>query len=656
MRWLLIGLLLVPFFTASAQETPIDTKVKFGEVSLEDFQKKTFGDTLADAVVLFDYGECGFEVLDGVRNLVFYYHKRIKILRKSALDRATLQLSYIKSGKSQTELLEHVKGFTYNLQNGQVVREKLRNEMIFEEKLSNDIVQTKFTLPNVVEGSIFEYSYIIHIPFSISNNPPSWAFQGELPVVWSEFRILIPEWYTYKILLGGYLPLHINQTQQTNIWLGSQSAYAYRRRFVVKDAPPFRNEPFITTPSDYISKIEFELASVGMPGKTQNNYSLDYPTLNKTLLEEETFGETIKNTAFLKDIAINLKKNASDTITQVKAAYDFVRRTVKWNNEFGIFTDFLQKVVERQKGDVGDINLLLVALLREMGFDANPVLLSTRLHGKVDESNAILKRFNYVVAHIVMAGKDLLLDASDEHLKMGVLPPYCLNHIGFLVHPTTHRFVSLEPTEKDIEYKKGDFSLNEAGELTGTFMKSYGGYSDWSIKKILKNEGKDKFIEGFKKAKPTWTITKMEFANTNELDKSTTATYQVSINDYVTKVGNILYLKPMLSEGHNENPFKAAERNFPIDFGYQMEETFMATYELPTGYSMAEAPKNVVVNLPNGGGRFAFVVSTQEQKIVVNSRIQLKKALYAAEDYGALREFFDKIVEKHNQQIVLKKL
>ena len=87
-----------------------------------------------------------------------------------------------------------------------------------------------------------------------------------------------------------------------------------------------------------------------------------------------------------------------------------------------------------------------------------------------------------------------------------------------------------------------------------------------------------------------------------------------------------------------------------------VEENFVATYTIPEGYVIEEIPKGAKVTLPDDGGRFTYFIGVGEGgKISISSKIQLKKAMYFAEEYETLRAFYDQIVQKHAEQIVLKK-
>ncbi|WP_461081031.1 transglutaminase domain-containing protein [Spirosoma flavus] len=583
---------------------------------------------------------------------------RTQIHKKSGYNRATLQL-YTRRGKAgQHEFVSDFVGNTYNLVGGQVQVDKLDKAGHFTEKASEQIWLEKFTLPNVREGSIIEYSYVIQTPLSVGVNPRTWRFQQDVPVNWSEYRITIPDYFYYKIMMGGYLPLIINENKPTNVDLlpGHNGAGATAYRFAMKDAPAFRNEAFVTTSDDYVAKIDFELAKYQLPNAVAHDFSVSWETLDRTLLDEADFGGQIKRTGFLHETAKTILNKHSDTLARITAAYDFVRQNIKWTKEASLSSDLgIRKVFENKKGDAAGINLMLIALLREMDMEANPVILSTRSHGRISEEYPLLRRFNYVVAQVAVGGKDMLLDATDVLLPPGMLPVHCLNGKGRLIHSSKSRFISLAPQERDIESYTGEFVIADDGEITGTFKRSHGGYSALKARTEFSSEGKTKYLDGIRKTRPAWQVEKAEFSGADPTTSAFNADFSITIPEACGRAGDRLYLRPMLTEGYGTNPFKEANRVYPVDFGFQKEQTFVATYTLPKGYKIEEMPKPVSMVLPENGGRFMYQTAMNGDKLQIISRILLRRPLYYAEEYGALRELFTQVVAKHAEQIVLKR-
>jgi hypothetical protein len=89
---------------------------------------------------------------------------------------------------------------------------------------------------------------------------------------------------------------------------------------------------------------------------------------------------------------------------------------------------------------------------------------------------------------------------------------------------------------------------------------------------------------------------------------------------------------------------------------YTADETFVLSMEIPKGYVVDELPKQVVVKLnENGDAAFEYRIAQQDNRISLRSRLLLNKSTFQPEEYESLREFFNLIVNKHNEQIVFKK-
>lgn len=195
---------------AQAQTEPI----KLGKPDPLDFKAESFrGDSAAGAVVLCDYGATRFK-LSGTR---FQFETdrvtRVKILKKAGYEAATVFVPlYHRNGAE--EKLTGLRGTTYNLVGGQVQKVKLETGQVFTEERTANVRVRKFTLPDVREGSVIEYAYSVTSDFLV--NLQDWTFQGPYPVRWSEYRAAIPEYFDYKMLMQGYLPLAVNTKDEAS--------------------------------------------------------------------------------------------------------------------------------------------------------------------------------------------------------------------------------------------------------------------------------------------------------------------------------------------------------------------------------------------------------------------------------------------------------
>ena len=181
------------------------SKVKFGKISPEDFQKKTYEiDSSANAVIIADIGST--EIVGNPKggfSLEFKTFRRAHILNKNGYDIARCRDLHLYrwQGGRRTDFV--LKAYTYNLENGKVVETKLDvKESVFKEKIDKNCTIKKFTFPNIKEGSIIEYEYKLKSDFICNLQP--WDFQGEYPCLWSEYNVSMPEFYYYVTLSQGY--------------------------------------------------------------------------------------------------------------------------------------------------------------------------------------------------------------------------------------------------------------------------------------------------------------------------------------------------------------------------------------------------------------------------------------------------------------------
>ncbi|MBS1654544.1 MAG: hypothetical protein JSU05_06855, partial [Bacteroidetes bacterium] len=89
---------------------------------------------------------------------------------------------------------------------------------------------------------------------------------------------------------------------------------------------------------------------------------------------------------------------------------------------------------------------------------------------------------------------------------------------------------------------------------------------------------------------------------------------------------------------------------------YTIDETFVLQMDIPKGYVVDELPKSLLLKLnEQDEGMFEYRISATETSVSLRSRIVLKRAVFLPEEYAMLREFFNYVVKKHNEQIVFKK-
>lgn len=643
-------------------------KIKFGDINPEDFKPVVYQvDSNASAVVIADIGST--EIIgnnQGSFSLLFKRYCRAHILNKNGYDIATVEIPLYTNGQSE-ENIENLRAVSYNLENGKVVETKLDLKSgVFKDKISKYKMIRKFTLPNIKEGSIIEFEYRIKSDFVFNLQP--WEFQGEYPILWSEYNVAFPSFYNYVTLTQGYQPYYIKDvTTRTSSfnWADSRGAGATERerfdakvsdnRWVMKDVPALKEESYTSTINNHIARIEFQLASMGEPFTFRRIMST-WDIVAKELMDDDDFGAQLKKDNGWLNEAIGLATgNASSETDKARKIYAWVRDNFTCTNYNGKYLEQpLKNVLKSKTGNVAEINLLLTAMLRKAGLQAYPVILSTRSHGYANPMYPLMDRFNYLVSKTVADGKDYLLDASEAGQGFGRLGYECYNgHARIIDEQATP--IDLDPSSvKESKNTIVIISNDEKGNYTGSLQQTPGYFESYRLRNTFKEKGKQQISADIKKTLgDDVELSNVGIDSIGKYDEPVGIHYDL---DFKNSKDAIIYFNPLLGEGFRENPFKSVQRLYPVEMPFTVDETYILQMELPSGYVVDEMPKALVIKLnEQGDASYEYRISTSGNSISFRSRLLINKAFFQPEEYEVLREFFSMIVKKQNEQIVFKK-
>ena len=648
------------------------SKIKFGDVKEESFKINSPVVTEDDAaVVLSDVGSTHFEGNNrGDFTLIYKRHKRILIKKKTAFDLATVSVRVYKGASfSNEEQFEDFQAATYNLENGQVVQSKIDKSALFTEKYTREINYKKFALTNLKEGSIIEYTYTIKSPYY--RYLRSWAFQDKYPVLWSEYQVTIPPMFNYVVLRKGIIQKYTVDSSRTtfqrySILIPSKTAYesndivnisgdAKWGLWALKDIPAFKTEVYTSNPGNYFSKIDFQLHSIKYSDNYTRNIMKPWGEVTKDLLKDEEFGLQLSGESSWVREEVKKSSAGAGGLEAAKKIYTYVRDNYSCNDHDALYTSStLKKVVQNKTGNVADINLLLTTMLQSQGFKVTPVILSTRDNGFVYESMALLNQYNYVICKLEIDSSVYLLDASNNKLGFGKLPVQCYNGSGRMVADVPY-LVPLH-TDSLLEEKRTTVFIvnNEQGKIEGAFNSILGYYESLELREKLPELKQDEF---FKKIEKSYSaplkIENYALDSLKQYDFPIGVKYEFTI-DFNDE--DLVYFTPLFTEAWKENPFKNAERNYPVEMPYTINELYILNMDIPKGYKVDELPKSARVKLNDEDGMFEYLVVANNQSIQLRCKLQINKANFSPDDYETLRNFFGFVVKKEAEQIVFKKV
>jgi len=663
---------------ASAQEK---SPVKFGKINAEDFKAQAPAyDSGAAAMIISDVGSTDFVGnKTGGFDIQFKRSTRIRIFAGTASDYGNIVIPIHKWSDGEDQLKD-VRASSYNLENGSVKESKLDAKSIMSDSYNKSFILKKFAIPNVKEGSIIEYEYTV-----VSRTTRilhGWEFQREIPILWSQYSVAIPKMYDYAVYsLGvkenaqhttkeGHRMYTIRDAQEdvdqrsANLAGNADQVYTVNadvseHTWLIKDVHPLKPEPFTSTIDNYTIQISFQLSKVYYPDQPVRNVMSSWKGLRQELMSLDHYGEYFAEplTTPVEWLESDMKSiySASDpNVVKARKIYNYVHTNFTCTNDEGIFMDgSLRSIWKSKKGNVAEINQMLVAMLRYAHIDAYPVLVSTRDHGFSMESYPLLNQFNYLVVRAEIDGQNVNMDASDPWVGYGHLPIKCYNgharQINENVDAVYLNADDLRETSTTVALVK--FDANQIPQAS--INASPGAQESMDIRRDIKKNGRETFFkEMMASSGSDVSLTKSRVDSLDNLEVPVVLEYSYSLP---AVSGDRLYINPMLSAAHQQNYFKAVDRSYPVEMPYTQAENYFFSMVLPEGYAIEEMPKSERIVLNGDAASFEYIVGVTNDLIQLKSVLKFNKATYKAEEYKDLRNFYAQVLRKHAEQIVLKK-
>jgi transglutaminase-like putative cysteine protease len=653
-------LLLFAFASASLQMLAQD--FPYGEVDSKALDMKKYDkDTSAHAVVLNEYGTSKIIIdNDDYSKLIFQYHVSIKLFDKKEFDRGTIEIPVYAGDRDIYEDVREIKGTTfYKDESGNVKKAELDPKQVFRTKEDAHRSLLKFAMPGLRDGCVIEYTYTLASPYFEYFR--SWRFQDDIPKVHSEYEVHIPGFWTYNISLKGSLKLSLNkaEVEKTCLTYGTAQCDCSHMTYAIDDIPAFVAEDYMTSERNFLSIINFELVEyTKIQGGAKVRFAKEWKDIDYQLRNDNLFGGQLKRKELMKDRVNPVVAGKTDSLDKAKAVYQYIQKNIKWN-EFGEFEsdDGIKKALDNRTGNSADINIALVTGLNAAGIPAQAVLLSTRSHGSINYLYPGIGNFNYVIAKTDIGGKTYFLDATDPLLPFGVLPLRCLNDKGrvFSLDKPSY-WVEIDTKQRESTTDALELTLGENGKLKGTLTRYSSGYSGYEKRQEIKKfNSTDEYVEDLEGKLPKIKILKSSFSNIDSLDKPLGEIYEIEMDAFDNLNHNQLVFNPFLFNRILTNPFKLAERDYPVDWGMPSDERYILTMHLPQQFAVDNPPQPASFAMPNNGGKFLTGFDNNNGVFTFSNVKQFNKSVYGPEEYPYLKELYNKIILSEKNELVFKK-
>jgi hypothetical protein len=645
----IIPILLFLFTLSGAYAQPLSEP--FGKVNPDDLKsKKSATEPGAEAEVIFDVQEIEVTLFNGALEILIKKHERIKIYNEKGLEEANIKIPYI--ARSGAEVISKLEGNTYNLgESGSMETVKLDKQSIYNKKIDNRLSHQTFTMPAAKAGSIIEYRYVMRRRLLYFDD---WIFQRHIPVRYGYCRLDYPEEFAFDPMFITSMPYGYDKKTA-----GSRATQVIS----VKNVPAMKEEPYISSVDDYLQKVCFRINGY-FSAVERINLTLTWPKVVNELLEDEDFGLQLKkNIPRTKDLDAVLQ-TLQEPEARMTEVHRYVRSHMTWDGSHSIWAlDGVKQAWEKKKGNSGEINLILVNLLKDAGLKAYPILLSTRENGRINTAMPGYGQFNTVMAHVRIGDKRYVLDATDQHTPVFLVPSSVLSTEGLVINTLDAGksfseqdwgWTIIGDEDHRFTHKVNIIgSLGDSGLVSGEALVTSKDYARTSSLREYR-EGTEKFVENHF-VKIHQGIKVVEFKADN-LDKDSLPLAQAfKFSMPVSGSGDYQYFTLNMFSGIDKNPFIADDRRSDVFFGVNQSYAVTGLFTIPEGYSFEELPKSTRMITPDTSIVFSRLLQADNNKLQFRISMDVNRPIFTANEYPDFREFYKKMFMMLNEQVVVKK-
>jgi lipoprotein NlpI/transglutaminase-like putative cysteine protease len=272
----------------------------------------------------------------------------------------------------------------------------LQRETQLERQMYDGTVTASVVVDDVRVGDQIDFAFTVH-----GSNP---VFDGKMvgnvyilttngPVAVSELRVTYPATRT----------LHVkNWRQDLNT---TESTVGNQKVLVVRG----------TNLPQMLLEANMTVASL----LEQNVWYSEYPSWIEVAIWGSTlFKEPPGDSPTVDAKATEISAANATPAARLLAALSFVQSEVRYfGSEFGESSHkpaAPETVITQRFGDCKDKVALLVALLHRMKIEAQPILVSTTMHGHIEDLDPTPLAFNHVIARVELDGTVYFLDATRD--------------------------------------------------------------------------------------------------------------------------------------------------------------------------------------------------------------------------------------------------
>lgn len=630
--------------------------LKWGKPTTEEMEMTAYSaDSLADAVVLARQDLVRFSVVGNYFKISRTVKRRVKVLTDDGKSAANGAISYYynKRATNNCETLGKLKATAWNIEGGKVVKTSMSNATISHEDVTERVRVTKYAVPQVHKGTVFEVEYTIDS--DLVSKIDDWVAQDMYPVAYTEYDVVVPECYAFNIDETGFCRLEHEQRSVTVRLGGTHQMAGTEYIFIGRDLPALKDEDHVFGSQAYAHRVAFELRQFALPGQLIRNFTTSWEDVDKLLMEHDNFGKRLGGSALKDEVTAAGIREIDDERERAQRCIDLVRSRVKWNGNYALTSPESDKhVLKDGSGSNAEINFLLINTLNDVGVQAVPAVLRDRASGFLPVSRPSIDALTTMIVAINLNGEWHYYDGSARYGGLDIIPAVLLSDRVRLVSKKGGSWVSLNELAQGRTTVHISATLATDGTINGVIEERYSGMAAQSVRSNYHAAADSAAFIDEQAADNDITITSVEMKGMDD-ERGGAVTTRMEFTKTCQTVSDGLMLLPSVISLIDDSPFKHGKRVLPVDLPYCQTILMSTALTLPDGYTVEEMLPQRAMSMQNSPKmRFERITELADGMLKTMYRLVEGENFITPDAYDQLTTFFDETAKACTDMVIIK--
>jgi hypothetical protein len=314
-------------------------------------------------------------------------------------------------------------------------------------------------------------------------------------------------------------------------------------------------------------------------------------------------------------------------------------------------------VWNRGYGDGLQVTWLFLAMARAAGFQADPVLVSTRDRFLFDKRMLMPAKLNSNVVVVKLGDQDLFLDPGTAFTPFGLLPWNETGVAGLRITKEGGTWVSTpQPAPADSRVDREAVLELSGGGLAGKLTVTYTGLEAlWrrisqrdqdatARRKFLEDDVRESVPVGIEvklRKEPDWA----------SASPSMVAEFDLEVTGWAESAGRRYLLPVGLFSGAEKRTFRQVERVHPIAFNFHYLHTDDVIITIPDGWHIESVPAAASDDMQVMA--YTMVTEGNGRTLQLTRTVMSNLGIASAKSYGPIRDYYQRVRANDEEQIVV---